>query len=384
MKTNRHFLFFSALLAFGVQSSVAQSVVSDPLGFNTVVCPPNSDTIVGVPFRPNGSQQGTLASAPAVSGDSATLTLAGSPGFTGDEFANTHYVKFTSGAMDGHFFAITGNTSDTVTIDLNGDDISSVVADDSLLIAKFWTLDTLFPPAEATTTWTETPAGSGTWVQDGHAIVGSSGASLFVRKTEVLLPDKATQGVNLAAQDIFFIDNSATSWVSASGAPNAGATQIWPDTYIIIRHPPSVAHATSYKVSGEVEMGQISLPLATRTDGHQDVAIAIPRPVDLRLDKLNLYESGAFIASPGTSLFVRRDELLMFDNAEAMRNKSASAIYFYHYDSASGTGNWVNSADGTNADADILPAGAGFIIRKYKTTDGATHFWDNTSSYTTP
>jgi hypothetical protein len=49
---------------------------TNPMGFNTVTCLANSDTIVGVPLRAQGSIATKLAAAPAVNGAQATLTLA--------------------------------------------------------------------------------------------------------------------------------------------------------------------------------------------------------------------------------------------------------------------------------------------------------------------
>jgi len=373
MKPNRYFLSFAALLALGAQSAIAQSVVSDPLGFNTVTCLPSCDTIVGVPFRPNGSQQGTLASAPTgTDGDSATLSLAGSPGFTADEFKDTHYVKFTSGALDGHFYAITGNTADTLTVDLNGELVPAAAADDGVIIAKFWTLDALFPPGDSTTDPTTT----------GHAIVASADTMSWNRRTEVLIPDLATKGINLPPNRTFFIDASTSSWKEAtqSGFVPGGNFQLWPDTYFVIRHPVSVTNSTSFKCSGEVENGGIAIPLATSTNGKQDSFVAIPRPISVKLKDLGLISSAAFTPSNGTASWNRKDELLVYDyeKTDAGRNRVPDATYFYdssdsHWKKSTQTGFVV-------ADDDEILAGAGLVVRKVAGT-GKTAFWVNYPGY---
>jgi uncharacterized protein (TIGR02597 family) len=342
MNFNHRLIPFAALLVCAVHPAAAQSVVSDPLGFNTIVCPANSDTIVGVPFRPNGSQQGTLSAVPTGTDHvSATLTLGGSPGFTADEFKDTHYVKFTSGAMDGHYYAITGNTADTLTVDLNGENVPGAAVDDNVIIAQFWTLDSLFPPADATTD----PATT------GHAIVASLGTLAFRRRTSVLLPDMTTTGINLAPNAIFYIHDAL--WKKAGqGNTDFGATILYPDSYFIIRHPAAVTTGTNFKSSGEVESGNMTIPLSTQINEAQDNFIAIPRPVDVQLNELNLFESGAFVASLGTLAFQRRDQLLVFDNAQQALNKAPSAIYFHD-----GT-NWLKAGDGTNPhDTDVINAG---------------------------
>lgn len=137
----------------------AQSVVSEPIGFNKVTCLAGSDTIVGVPFRKEGSRTATLTADPETDGDAATLTLSIST--TGP--LPVHYLKFTSGPKNGAWFDITANTENSVTINLNGDNLDPVSAGDGVLIAEYWTLNTLFPPDKATTDPTTT----------GHAIVAS-------------------------------------------------------------------------------------------------------------------------------------------------------------------------------------------------------------------
>ena len=68
--------------------------------------------------------------------------------------------------------------------------------------------------------------------------------------------------------------------------------------------------------------------LATLVSGKQDNMIALPRPTDVSLDESGLIESGAF--QPSSSRFIRTDELFIFDNAVRMKNKSASATYYYY------------------------------------------------------
>jgi len=354
-------------------------VYGETLGIHAITCLSDSDTIIGVPLRPRGSHQCTLDAIPSSNGElSHDLAIAGLPGLIGGEFAGTHYLKFTSGVLEGRFFAITGNTSSTITV-INSDDpadnLGSASVGDSLQVARFWTLDSLFPPEQATNAWTEAPVGSGVWQPNGHAVVASMGGSAFGRRTEILLPDGEGEGINLAPNRVFYIDSSTGSWESASGSPYAGGTILWPDTYLVIRHRPLVTHATKFKSSGEVEMGHFSIPLFTIATGFQDNFIALPRPVAIRLDQLGLADSDAFVSSIGASAFGRRDQILVFDNGAAIRNKSASEVYYHN-----GT-NWIRESDQGIADDAILPAGDGFVVRKYKTSEAQTHFWANPAPY---
>lgn len=354
-------------------------IYGTPLGVHAVSCLPGSDTIVGVPLRVRGSRECSLGSVPYVSGDgSHVLTIDGLSGLVGGEFAGTHYLKFTSGALDGRFFAVTANGADTVTV-LNSDDpagsLDSALPGDGLVIARFWTLDSLFPPEQATTEWAESPAGSGDWQPNGHAVVSSNGASAFGRRSEILLPDRDGEGINLAPNQVYYINSRTGAWESASGSANAGGTILWPDTYLVIRHRPLVAHGTKFKSGGEVEMGGFRIPLFTLATGFQDNFIALPRPVALRLDELGLAGTDAFVSSLGASAFGRRDQLLVFDNEASHHNKSASEVYYHD-----GT-NWVRASDQSVANDAVLPAGDGFIIRKFRTSGGETHFWANPAPY---
>jgi len=358
----------------------AEVLTTDPIGLNKVTCLNNSDTIVGVPLRTFGSIRTTLAAPPVVDGDSVTLTLStGSlePGALGN-----HYLKFIDGDREGRWYDIetaadngTPNTASTVTINLNGDSIGGVTIGDMVLIAEFWTLDTLFPPAGATTGWTETPVGSGNWVQNGHAIRASLNTLGTGRRTEVLIPNYAAAGINLPPEGRYYIHNGI--WKrSNSGNNNFGLMRIYPDAHIRISHPPSVDHPTVFRNQGEVEVFRASIPLSTLPDGSQDNYIALPRPIPLQLNQLNLLGTSAFMASTNTLGTGRRDEVLVFDNELKLRNKSPSARYYVH------NGIWKLSNGGnTDRGTDEIPAGAGIIIRKYQSGDGATVFWDNLPTY---
>lgn len=358
--------------------SAEVDILSEPLGFNSVPCPVLSSTILGVPFRPNGSQQGVLASAPTDNGnDTATLTLAGTPNFTVDEFASganyTHYAKFTSNALDGRVFPITANTANELTIFLNGDSVSGGALNDTLVIAAYWTLDALFPPAGATTSWAENPPSSGNWEPNGHAVVAS--ANPFARETEILLPDLAGQGELLSPKDTFYLWDGIWRKFGDLTYSDVGDTLIYPDTYFILRHPSNVDHGTTFQCSGEVELGKMDIPLSTLTTGRQENFVAIPRPVDVTLDDLGLVP-GAFEASPNP--FARTDELLVFDNDQQVFLKSPSATYYYW------NGNWYLFGDLTYTPVGstaVIPAGTGFMIRKAATATGTTVFWENSATY---
>ncbi|NJM37857.1 MAG: TIGR02597 family protein [Akkermansiaceae bacterium] len=158
--------------------------------------------------------------------------------------------------------------------------------------------------------------------------------------------------------------------VSATVGTNFGTTKLFPDNYFTIRHPNTVTTSTVFKSYGEVEIKNFTIPLSTLTNGSQDTFVAILRPVPVTLSQLNLWQSGAFVASTGISGIQRRDQLLVFNNEVAALNKAASAIYFHN-----GT-SWLKAGDGTvNHDSDVIPPSSGFLIRKFRSSGGNSVDW---------
>ena len=351
--------------------------MTDPLGFNKVTCLTDSDTIVAVPFRPEGSVNTQLSGDPTVNGDYATLPLGGNLSLTAGELAGDYYAKFTSGAKNGAFYPVTANDTDSLTIDLNGDNLAGAATGDSLVIAKYWTLDALFPPDQATTAWTETPVGSGNWVPDGHAIVASESVFPSGRRTEILLPDTDGSGINLATTSSFYIYNDGWRQQGEPANDNFGSFQFQPDNYLVIRHPESVDHSTKLRTAGEVELQSTRIPLQTRVAGKQDNFIGLLRPVDVTLDELSLGGTAAFVSTVSPFPSGRRDQILLFDNSRQAQNKSPIVTYYFY------NGAWRRQGQDISIDfgGDVISAGTGFMIRKYQTAGGETALWINTPNY---
>jgi hypothetical protein len=376
MKLINHLLAGIAA-ASGILCAETATSSTAPIGFNKVVCLANSDTIVGIPFRQQGSVVTTTTNMPgAVVGEPdlaeihlqiSNLTPAG---------LGKHYLKFEGGTRDGRWYDITGNTASSVTIDLNGDDLTGVTTGNRVVIVEYWTLGTLFPPAQATTAWTEDTESPGQFIQNGHAIVASVGTRASARRTELLLPNILGGGINRSAAGFYFIHQS--QWKSVGGGEvNQGGTILLPDSILTIRNPSSVNHPTVYRAFGEVVTVSHNIPLHTHIEGQRDTFIGLPRPVDLTLSQLHLWESGAFLQSLNNRASGRRDQLLVFDNSQSSINKSVVAFYYHD-----GT-KWLAVGDNlsSNRNGDVIPSGAGFIIRKYKTDTGQTVFWNNVPSY---
>lgn len=346
-------LLYSAF-AVGMQISVtAQPVNTIPVGFNTVSCLPNSDTYCSVPFAQSWDFQGVVAGTPSISGDAVTITPQGTVSWTADQFANLFFVRMLTGAKAGMYFQITGNAVGSLTIDLAGADFAGVGDGDGFAVSKFWTLSTLFPPATQTT------------------IVPSLNTLGNGRRTEVLIPDKFSDGTNLAPTRKFFLHG--TAWKEATtGFPASDNFILAPDSYFIVRHNnAAITSATTFTATGIVELNPVAIPLATGISSKQDNPVLTGRPVPVKLKDLDLISSGAFVASTNTLGNGRRDELLVFDNSVAAVNRSPSAIYFYN----NATSNWRQATTGFPVadDVEIGPS-SGILIRKYQ-ADGLTTVW---------
>ncbi len=348
-------LSVTMLAAVALGSAEAQtSVTTDPVGFNSVTCLPQSDTFCSVPFNSETPFQSTLAGVPTEASGQATITpTATAPGWTVNQFAGLYYVRITSGAKAGMYYQILSNTAGTLNIDLAGDTVATTIAGDSFRVCKFWTLATLLPVATQTT-----------------AVVSASTLPA-ARRTLILLPDVIGAGINLAPTQSYFL--LAAGWKkNVTGFPAADDTILLPDSYFIVRHSSSaIVASTTYTPVGGVETTSISSVLSAQVSGGQDNPITHGRPVPVKLLDLDLISTGAFVASATTLPAARRDQLLVFDNTIASLNKAPSATYFY-----SG-GNWRKAVTGFPvADNDEIPPSSGFIIRKYQSAT-ASVVWKN-------
>lgn len=332
-----------------------------PVGYVSQTALNASDTYVSLPLRQPTVSAAALTSDVTSGATDALLTVSTA---TFGSFANTHYVKFTSGPKNGSIYAITSNTSTTITIDRSGETVNALTGN-TFLVSKFWTLAELFNPAASTNLASTT----------GNAIVSSASATAGNRRTEILLPGTAA-GVNLSSAGTFFITGG--QWRKQGTAGDFGTQQLWPDNYFIIRHPATVTGPTTYTISGEVDTGSMVVPLATLASGKQDNPIAITRPIDVTLNGLNLGNTPAFVTSATATAGNRRDELLVFNNGVAGLNKSASKTYYF----LGGTTNqWRQQGFGVDAGSDIIPAGSAILIRKFAVPGGTTAFWNNTPTY---
>lgn len=332
----------------------ASELVSGIFGYCSLTLLGNSDTVVSVPFAQLPAAEVTVGT---VAGNQVTVTeavnwAAGQFVYAAGVQTNTYYLRINTGALEGRYYDITNNTSNTLVLDLKGGSLTGLAAGDGASVVPHWTLGTVFVNGNGVHLTTD---------PDSH-------------KTEVLIPDVGGTGINLSAlYTYYYLTNAGyAAWRRmGSSSTNLNDDVVRPNTYLIVRHQiPTNTTFTSY---GDVILTKVILPLTGNTTNRQDNPVAMPRPVTLTLDETALIASGAFTTTldPDSP----KDELLVFNNATNSFNKSSAGTYYYY------NSTWRRVGDAFNhGSSNIFAPGAGFIIRKASGSSSVN--WTNPPTYT--
>jgi uncharacterized protein (TIGR02597 family) len=330
------------------------SVASEAAGFYKLPLLGNSDTMVSVPFLRTAEELGAVAS---VSGNS--VQIRGAPSWPVNYWAyapgtrtNTYYLIFRSGAQEGDLFTITGNTADTVTLDLQGESLGAVAPGDRVTIVPYWTLGTIFPAGQFINS-SPTPGNRG---------------------TEVLVPDVGGAGINLSTARTYYFWNGAWRQVG-QGSAIKNDDVLLPDMYFWVRQ--NVPGNAELIVSGSVLASRLRTLVRRSSASKQDNILALPRPAAVTLNQSGLMANNAFRASPTPGN--RLDELFIFDNSLAAKNKSASAAYYYFSIGASGAWRKVGTGLTDVGNDAVFPPGSGVILRSGLGSTSDT--WANSPNY---
>ncbi len=349
--------FLAVVLGLSPLGEVRAATVYSPVaGFLKFDCPAASDTIVSVPFHRTPRWAGRVLAAPSNQGGNVfRISLKDSPSFAADELtANRHllYCRDAAGP-EGRHFTIVAHGANSIDVSAGPADLSGLTTDSQVSVIPAWTLDTLFPAATQTTL---------------HA---STGPLATQRASELLFFDATTAGTSLAPTRRFYVTSSGWFEVGSFGA--AGSTVIAPGQSFIIRHPAGVA-ATTFLPNQQVYGGKVTLPIPVANGKARDTMLSLPRPVLLTLAQLD-FAPGDFVESASTSPGDRKDQLLVFDNSQAERNKLPAAIYY-----RSG-GQWLR--DGTNAVSNsvTIEPSAGLLLRKAAGGADSVVLWKNAPTY---
>ncbi len=373
MKIQSTLLTLAFVVGLAMSSTApAQGNTSSPVGFSITSLLANSDTLISIPLLRPAEFSGTVAS---VAG--STITVSGTPGWVDNQFVylagsqpKTYFVSIggggTSNPKEGHIYTITGNGANTLTVNTATDSLSGITANTQLTVIPYWTLGTIFPAANMNISFTPT-------------------VKTPQYKTQVLVPNNAANGINLPSTTYFFSNNvnrttGNVGWrVVGDIATSHDDDPLTPNSYIIIRNQ-NGAPTLPVQVAGHVLTGKVATGLRTLTNRAQDTATSMVRPVSVTLNQTGLSPAdGSFVATTKTQSI--KDQLLLFDNTQVGINKQPSATYYY-YAGTGGSVGWKLLTDGLNDHgSDPIAGGGAVLIRKAKTTTGATVYWTNTPTY---
>ena len=359
---SRRLCFFVTLFLSVANFASAQvTVTTNPVGFTTTTLLGSSDTFVSVPFIRPPEFIGGIASA-----SGSTITLVGNP-LSQSQFLyggaqHNHYYALIgpisgTGTKEGHTYLIIGNGTGTLTVDASNDDssnLSTIPANTQVQVIPYWTPATIFPASDANVSFTPT-------------------TSPPTYKTLLQVPDYSAPTYNSPYATQYYFDGSSSSWHRINSRGGDGGVgdddPLLPDGYFVV-HNGNKAPTRLLTNLGAVLLRKMSTPLATATNRTQDNPIGMVRPVDVALNATGL--------GPANGSFVAGDQLLVFNNAQAAFKKSPAA-YFYDA-SVDNSGGWRLLGDTTattDRGADIIPKGAGAVVRKAQTSDGHSAFWTN-------
>lgn len=344
--------------SFSQAASGQSTVTTDPVGFTTSNLLANSDTYLSFPFTRPFAFVGAISN---VSGSPPnTISVAGAPGWASNQFVyaqtgqpNHYYVLIgPSGSSDpkeGHTYPITANSSSTLTVDTSRDDLSGVPTNAQVVIIPYWTPATLFPASNVGVSFTAT-------------------TSPPTYKTLLRVPSYTATGTNLPDAMQYYFYNSA--WRRTADGSDGSDDPLLPNGYIIVRNDNGAPTLPLISLGTVIVNKKVTTPLLTSASGQQDNSVGIVRPLDVALNATGL--------GPANGSFGPNDQLLVFNNSQPAFNKSAGV---YYYDTSVGnSGGWRLAGDttaSTDHGADVIPAGAGFIVRKAQTAGGQTVFWPN-------
>ena len=324
-------LTVSALFSAEVIAQTTATTI--PVGFITKTVPAGavgspSSAIVSIPLYATAvfTSAATAVNANAVTLASAAFTTLPNPQFAVPAvaplqgIANPHLLRVKTGTGTGLFFAITGNTANSVTVAL--------------------------PPSVATLVGVVS-------VNDSCEIVPANTlGSVFGNATT---PPTLTGGANLAAADNVYLFNgaswvayyysSASSYWKQSGNADRSNTVIFPDDLAFISRKDTSGPA-NITLMGTVPstLEQSELPTGS-------IAFANRFPVDMTLAGLGLQNLPGWVPGPNAAT---ADNVYLF---------SGTAWVKYYFSNTVGSSWWKQSG---NADRGTTPISAGtgvFIVR---------------------
>ncbi len=311
MKMKASAITAAMLLALAAQAANAAEAV----GYNVVTVPANSDALVSVPFNQKAEGSFTVSSVTA-GGVTVAATL------TENAFANSYYVRFTSGSGEGLWSTISANGTGGFEL-ANTDVLSYISNGDTFRVYKHHTIGSLFP-------------------------AGMYGIS-FTNGTSILVYENATAFQDKSASSVVSYQVIEPGVLEFWDGGNAENTVMEPDTLFVVRN--SADHALTLVNNGYVPDYNVAYLLPAGVN--QDMQLGSGFPVAMTLGNMGLGgENGRAV--------------LVYDNELAGQDKSASSVVSYQVIEPGVLEFW----DGGNAENTVIGSSAGYRVRLSSETGG--------------
>jgi len=340
---------FAAMGAIATISS-GQSVTTAPVGAISTSVNASSDQKIGVTLLRPALYSGAVQSVA-----SGTVTVSGTIASLGSQ---SKFVKFTTGALAGQWFALTSSSSSTVTVAENLATLGPV-ASDKFEVRPFWTLSTLLP--------------------NGGGLPVS--ADPFDPSSLVLVNDPQATGINIASSGSYFYHDGSSGFLSAGWYNGDGSLTaadgdvLSPEVHLTFRNgTSSVAKIVNV---GDVPVSKVASTVVSRAAGDQDNLIYNPYPAAITLSTSGLSSNQVVKAS--SDVFNPEDQVLVFASGNTGINPPAAVSYFYHDGSSGflGAGWYKNDGSLEGADSATIAHGAAIIIRKVASANSAVDWVPN-------
>jgi hypothetical protein len=259
-----------------VQVSQAQSVATNPVGYNVFNLPAGGSFRVNTFVQPT-AYQSTMASYTNATNSVVTISSSGSS-LTSGSFAETgaepsYYLEVLSGSSTGLIVDVLANTTSTITVNANLSSFS-VSGTSSFCVRPHTTLSSLFP--------------------------ATSGLAAYVDTVKLFFPDNSSQ--------LFTFTGSGDGWIGTGG--DAGSQIIYPGQGFIV----TVQSPKSVSVMGSVKPGPTIVPLYAGAinlvgtinpmlSGTQTLStFGFPTLFSPYVDSAKLFYDDGSVQSPGTYL----------------------------------------------------------------------------------
>ncbi len=246
----------------------------------------------------------------------------------------TYYVLVTDGKMKGEFFSVQGNTADTLLIQTDGLSVSGKDIK-AVNLLPYWSLSSLFPPAQATFSFIPTTDPSNVM-------------------TKVVISPPVTYGPQQpqAAGQSFYFSASLGAWVSVNNpSVPAGDTVIPPGAYVYVQNTGTGAYPLRVFISGSLLTDSFKFYLTSTKNVSTISYFSLPRNSSYAIDDIGFNNSN-FTQSTGTGVSQRNDEIILDDG-----HGGIAAVY-YRYKNK-----WYNT-DGPVPVSPVFAPGSVFGIKK--------------------